>query len=288
MFQLDLATSAQTPYTTSVAAITGFSSWIESQPIPANRNYNNYATVAGALTHLKQDTMAWINQVYPSCLQIVQQIQQANTGISSTLTELQTLAKQLQAQPSDKQLQTAIATAAQSLSSSVAKLDNSIGATLTPLAKSRDSLASDLNSVAQAMQRLMADGQTANQLLYDLQGRLHSLEHATCPSASSISSCSNQIQTVQDELSTISALESPCQQSQQHANAAFQGLSYLAGYWTQAHMMAGQVQTTIGQLTNVPANLLQLDLQAAQQGWQGLLQMANATLTQVTALKMTF
>lgn len=279
------ATLSQTPanqiYVQSVAQIRSFVGWIEDQQTPAPvPGSPNSPQAINALTQMKSDSMQWINQIYPQCIELPQAFVAADSQITPSLNTLVSLAQQLSTQPDNQNLHNDIVQAATSLSTTVGGLQNQVGGLVGSIGSSGSALLQDTNSVGTAMAGMAQDIGNERNNIYQLQGQLNHLENQTCPSKNDISACKQNIVNAQNALTQMISLITLLQQASQQASPASNGLSYMAGYWSTLQADARQVVVALGQVASDPPAVLNLDLQNAVQSWSQTLALSQQLVAQ--------
>lgn len=271
-------------YLQSVQAITSYNQFITDQSVPGNLpNAPEISQAVSALTTSRQVSLTWFNQVYPSCLNLPQNITSESSAITANLQELTDLAGQLAADPGNAQLAQAVATTAGQLAGEVGQLQTScadLANTLSQYANSLQQAAQGLMSSLGGLQSLLC-AQNA-QLCQDI-ARLNSLQHATCPNQGDINAAEGVVQNDQQALLSTENFAQQINNCGQSAGAAVSGLNYLAGYWMQLSSLAGQAQQALQQVSGQPASVIQIDLAAASNAWQGLLTQLSSITTLATA-----
>jgi len=267
-----------------VQAITAYNQFITNQSVPGNLpNAPEISQAAAALTQSRQVSLTWFNQVYPSCLNLPQDITNSSAAITGGLQELTSLAGQLAADPGNPQLAQAVATTASQLAAEVGQLQTGcagMASTLSQYANSLQQAAQGLMSCLGGLQSLLC-AQNA-QLCHDI-AQLNSLQHATCPNQGDINAAEGVVQNDQQALTNTENFAQQINSCGQSAGDAVSGLNYLAGYWMQLSSLAGQAQQALQQISGQPATVVQLDLTAASNAWQGLLDQLSSITTLAAA-----
>src|SRR5262249_44288059 len=148
-----------------------------------------------------QHALQWTNQVFPACLNMPANIVAWNPQVSGGIATLQQAAAQLQSQPSNSQLLTAVQSNARSLLTLVTGYTGQVSALAQSLQAFAQALQGDQTAAVQTIGTLQQQIGADNAQLASLYGKLHKLQNATCPSASAISQCSQQIAQVQGQIS---------------------------------------------------------------------------------------
>lgn len=282
MLAADLASaSADQAYSQNVQYVWSFAKQIGSLSLPPSNGYSDYCTVTAPFLKTKSDALQWVNNFYPASLQLPQQIIDDGQQITPALATLVSAAQQLQSDPNNTALHTAISNSAQSLATTVSGLLGQINTLVKNLQGFAAAIQQDVTNQQIALHRLNMDTQAMAAELNALYGRLHSLESATCPDRGAIASCQQQIQSLYQQLNAIQHLAPVLQSAAGQTSPALQGLQYLANYWASS---ASSTQTTLSTLqatVTAPVNVLQLDLAAAQNGWNQILKFATNTVSQI-------
>ncbi|HEU5268525.1 MAG TPA: hypothetical protein VFU36_01285 [Jatrophihabitans sp.] len=272
-------------YLQSVQAITGYNQFITDQSVPGGLpDAPAIGQATAALTQSRQVSLTWFNQVYPGCLNLPQQITTSSAAITGGLQELTDLAAQLAADPGNAQLAQAIASTANQLAGEVGQLQTScsgMARALSDYANSLQQAAQNLMSSLGSLQSLLC--QQHAQLCNDI-ARLNSLQHATCPNQGDINAAIGVVQNDQQALLSTDSFAVQIDNCGRSAGGAVSGLNYLAGYWMQLASLAGQAQQALQQVSGRPAVLIQLDLTAASNAWQGLLDQLSSITTLAAAV----
>ena len=142
-------------------------------------------------------------------------------------------------------------------------------------------LAADQQNLGNAVNALYDDMGNLQEQLSQLNGEL-ALQYGTFDT-SGAEQTQADIQSTNDQLQQTQNLYSFCAQAGSGASSALQGLDYLAGYWGSVSTQAGQVVPILQQVSNDPASVVQLDLQAASQAWAQLLTLSQQTAGQFPA-----
>jgi hypothetical protein len=282
MLAADLASaSADQAYSQNVQYVWSFAKQIGSLSLPPSNGYSDYGTVTAPFLKTKSDALQWVNNFYPASLQLPQQIIDDGQQITPALATLVSAAQQLQSDPNNTALHTAISNSAQSLATTVSGLLGQINTLVKNLQGFAAAIQQDVTNQQIALHRLNMDTQAMAAELNALYGRLHSLESATCPDRGAIASCQQQIQSLYQQLNAIQHLAPVLQSAAGQTSPALQGLQYLSNYWASS---ASSTQTTLSTLqatVTAPVNVLQLDLAAAQNGWNQILKFATNTVSQI-------
>jgi hypothetical protein len=268
-------------YLQSVQAITGYNQFITDQSVPGGLPGDPaIGQAATALTQSRQVSMTWFNQVYPSCLNLPQNITSESGGITSGLQELTSLASQLAGDPGNTQLAQAVTSTATHLAGTVNQLQTGCSGMGGTLGQYASSLQQAVQGLASSLAGLQSLTYAENAQLCNDIAQLNSLEHATCPNQSDIDAAQNVVSNDQQTLAATSNFAAQINGCGQSAGGAASGLSYLAGYWMQLSTLAGQAVQALQRVSGEPAVVIQLDLQTASNAWQGLL----SQLSSITSL----
>lgn len=271
-------------YLQSVQAITGYSQFITNQSVPSGLpNDPAIGQATSALTQSRQVSLTWFNQVYPSCLNVPQNITSESGTITGLLQELTSLAGQLAADAGNTQLALAVTRTADQLTGEVGQLQTSctgLGGTLGHYGSSLQQAAQGLLSSLSGLQ-LSLSSQHA-QWCRDI-AQLNSLQHATCPDQGAINAAQHLVSNDQQTMMSTDNFADQINSCGQSAGGAVSGLSYLASYWVQLGSLAGTSLQALRQISGQPAGVIQLDLQTAGSAWRGLLDQLSAITTLAAA-----
>lgn len=269
-------------YAQSVNDIQTAVSTLESQTVPSYAEADDaYKQAASAFTQMKTDAMQWVNQVHPADMTMPTVVVSAGSTITSALASLTTAAAQLAGDLSNQALQQTIADQATALATDVSTLQGKISTLVTALDGFSRTLAADQQNLGNAVNALYDDMGNLQEQLSQLNGEL-ALQYGTFDT-SGAEQTQADIQSTNDQLQQTQNLYSFCAQAGSGASSALQGLDYLAGYWGSVSTQAGQVVPILQQVSNDPASVVQLDLQAASQAWAQLLTLSQQTAGQFPA-----
>jgi len=271
-------------YLQSVQAITGYNQFITGQSAPSGLpNDPAIVQATSALTQSRQVSLTWFNQVYPSCLNVPENITSESGGITALLQELTSVAGQFASDPGNSQLAQAVASTAGQLAGEVNTLQLScagLGSTLSQYATSLQQAAQGLLTCIGALQSLIS---TEHATLCSDIAKLNSLQHATCPNQGDINAAERLVQNDQQTINSTAGFAEQLNSCGQSAGGAVSGLNYLAAYWVQLASLANTSLQALRQISGQPASVIPLDLQTASKAWQGLLDQLCAITTLAAA-----
>ncbi len=247
----------------SVATIQNYASWIEGQQA------TGVAQADSVLSTCKQHAMQWYNEIYPSYLNLPSQITTAGIQIDNNLSLLIQLAGQLESTDTPA-IRQSISQYSTSLLNTLQGLETEISGVGTSLSQFKDEMNADVPQLGQALMALNQNLAAQYQRLNQLQGQLHSLQSASCPSSSAISSCQQLIQSVQSQIASLQpaivVFQNACNQCGQVVNSAI----YLTSFWTGINVGLEQVIQGLQNIQNSPAAILDLELQQNEANWNNL------------------
>jgi hypothetical protein len=230
------------------------------------------ATADPALQAAKVHAAQWYDTIYPTYLNMPATITTQGSSIDSGLTLLVQFASQMQDDPSNDDLRTAVNSEASSLSTTVSSLHDQTQALSGALATFVSNLQSDVGALSSAVNQLTAQVNDLDQQLAQLCGQLHSLQSATCPNQGDINTCQNAIASVNTQEQQAALAREAVAGANQAAVSAVSGLGYLGGYWSAVTSDAESCVTALTRMQTDPTSVVQLDLTTTQQLWNGLKQ----------------
>jgi hypothetical protein len=255
-------------YVQAVANVRSFVIWIESQPTPTPvPDSPRSGDAASALKAIKADSMNWINQIYPTCINLPKTFASANDQISPDLTLLTSLAQQLSSNPGNQSLHDGVANAADSLAATVAGLQGQASNLAASLSSFAGAIKEDIDRLNGAFNGVQQDIGNENWNLHNQYGELSHLKNQTCPNQNDINACRQRIEQIESFFSQMNQIAGQVQQAASQAAGACTGLNFMAGYWSRASDDGRQVALALRKAAADPPSILQLDLQSASQAW---------------------
>ncbi len=263
-------------YVKAVANVRSFVNWIEGQPTPATVPDSPHSgAAASAFTTTKTDSMKWINQIYPTCINLPKAFASANDQVAPNLTLLASLAQQLGSDPNNQSLRDGVVNAVNSLAATVTGLQGQASNLAAALASFAGALKGDIDQLNGAFSGVQQDISNETMNLSNQIGQLSHLQNQTCPDQGAINACQQRIQQIQSFLGQMNQVTGQLQQAMSQAATACAGLNFMAGYWNTVSDDGRQVAVALRKATSDTAFVLRIDLQSASQAWSQTLSLSQ-------------
>lgn len=225
--------------------------------------------VNAVLLTAKANASQWYDTIFPTYLELPQAIAADGTTIDDGLGLLSRLSGQLEA-GSSAALLGQVDQQAASLATTIEALQNQVSGLAGSLQSFHDRVSGDTTALQEA-------AGVANTVCFVLQielsalhGKLNSLKSATCPSASDIQACAQQLTQTQDALTAARSDLQTATAASSAAGGATAGAAYLASFWASVGADAGNVLAALGRIQSDPASVVGVDLSTTQQLWSTL------------------